>query len=163
MYDILVDDQDDFFGIIAYSVYKRQKREQVNQYHVDNGRYPTNGDLSAFYQIAKSPMQQEHFRQQALELMSAFCQQVLDDKTNEIDDEYKNKFNERCEKLKPHFWFGVWQSVVGSLVFLLAIGVIMLILWGFQSGPQGVVERLFNVKITTVPEDKDSRLNSPES
>ena len=159
MYDLLVDDQNDFLGILTYSVYKRQKREEVHRFFERHKRYPTNLELSSFFDLAQSPMQRNHYAQQAVELINAFIQEVLDEQVDEIDKSYEEKFKERCERFTPSFWFGVWQSVVGSLVFLLALGIIVQISWGSRHGPQGAFERAFNVKI--VPHT-ESAVSPPE-
>ncbi|MFO1485731.1 MAG: hypothetical protein U1F71_20385 [Verrucomicrobiaceae bacterium] len=149
IYDLLVDEKDDFLGIIAYSVYKRQKREACDDFAAKHdGRCPTNEELEPFYALAKSDTQISHFQNEAMRLIEVFCENVLANKETELEREYDDKFQQRCLNLRTGFWKGVWQSVVGSLVFLLAMGLLVFLLWSAKEGPTSALERIFNVQIT---------------
>ena len=149
IYDLLVDEKDDFLGIIAYSVYKRQKREACDDFASKHeGRCPTNDELEPFYTLAKSDTQISHFQNEAMRLIEVFCENVLAHKETELESEYDAKFQQRCLNLRTGFWKGVWQSVVGSLVFLLAMGLLVFLLWSAKEGPTSALERIFNVQIT---------------
>ncbi|WP_394201532.1 hypothetical protein [Marinagarivorans algicola] len=150
IYSDLVSSEDDILGIIAYSVYKRQKISHLESSKVG---------ATSLQELASTPEQQDFYRQQAIGLLDNFAKLYLEedmqdrdivfqDKISELETSYTNKLRE----FKPSFWSGVWQSVVGAFVFVLCMGVLVFTLWAWKQGIVSAVEVAFDVTITKNPE-----------
>lgn len=93
IYDQLVETEDDIHGIIAYSVYKRQKIQFVRDFkssHNDND--PTEEDLRPFNNISTSTAQLEFYRSEATVLTHNFLENVLTADLEEREALFRQKF-----------------------------------------------------------------------
>ncbi|MGE8454525.1 MAG: hypothetical protein ACN6OP_28735 [Pseudomonadales bacterium] len=54
---VLVENEQDTLGIIAYSLYKRQKIEFIQAFKVKHDREPKDEDLAPFHDVSNSPTQ----------------------------------------------------------------------------------------------------------
>lgn len=62
--------------------------------------------------------------------------ETLDTLFDEKSEALLYKFEDIVNKKRfGPFWFGVWQSVVGSLIVFLVLGLLALILYGFKQNP----------------------------
>lgn len=148
LYSVLVEDGNDFLGIVAYSVYKRQKMERIVAFQAANeGRFPENSDLSEFYQLCRSNTQISHFENEALRLVNEFCDNVLEEERRKLQTDNDRQFKGYCLNLRPNFWYGVAQGVVASLGFVLLTGVTIFLLWSLKQGAKVPLEKIFNIKI----------------
>ena len=77
VYAKLVENKSDILGIIAYSLYKRQKIEYLSNIKDMEGRDATQEELKSFLSLANSPIQLEFYKDQAAELGSIFVDEML--------------------------------------------------------------------------------------
>lgn len=140
IYNQLVKDHDDVAGILAYSVYKRQKIEHIKE----NGE----NSLDAFRTLSNSPSQLEFYRNEAATILQQFAETYLEEDLKEREAYFENAIAEEIKGRKPKFWTGVWQSVVGSYVFIMTLGILFFILWASKVGVVDLIEIIFNVTIT---------------
>ena len=141
IYDKIVEGDKDLAGIIAYSVYKKQKIEVIKDIKKkkDNDKV-LESELAAFVELSNSESQIETYRNEANILMKEYADILLKEKIEDIELYYK-------KKAVGNFFNGVWQSVVGSIVFTLLIGVIIFLLWSTKIGMKEVIENVFNIEI----------------
>lgn len=162
----LVTDNKDFIGLIAYTVYKRQKIAYLDDYYKKNERYPTEQELDQYHEFTSSPNQLQHYRNTAQQEVDELVDIVLKDKAEEIEafyrdairmpvQEIKNEINQATEKGNHSFWYGVGQSFMGSLIWLLFLGLIVFISWSTEIGPKTVFERIIKYKL--VPDSTTNR------
>lgn len=149
IYGSLVESQTDFLGILAYSVYKRQKTELIARLRerTPEGELPE-AELRSFYELSRSETQLTHYRAQAAALAEEFAIEVagqeMDAERERLDREYRLKL----ESQKPKFWSAVFASVVASFIFTLLLGLLVFFSWSLKQGPKDLIETVFDVKIT---------------
>ncbi len=125
IYERLVSDDHDFLGQIAYSVYKRRKREFVmrKQYELRTETIPN--ELLAEFVNSQSDYTLDLYKVEAKKLSREFLDASYEDELTaakqELDKKYREKYEELARNIKPHsWWYGVWQSFAASFFFLLA-------------------------------------------
>lgn len=139
--------EDDILGIIAYSLYKRQKIEFVKSFEARHGRAPTDADLSHFHEVSNSEFQLQAYRNQTDKLAQDFLTITLETRAEELEKYYDAKLTSEIKRYRPSFWLGVSQGVVASVIFVLLLGVLVIFTWSLNQGPRQVIEQIFNVSI----------------
>jgi hypothetical protein len=124
IYGKLVESKDDFLGIFAYSVYKRQKTELVASL-ADAEDNVFQLQLKQFTELCNSETQLNYFRTEADQLALNFTTAALNEQIEEIQKAYDDRLTAEIRSINPSFWFGVWSSVVGSIIFVLFPGIIV--------------------------------------
>ncbi|WP_375320615.1 hypothetical protein [Aliivibrio logei] len=129
MHEKLVKNENDFVGMIAYSIYKKEKREAVRQGDVD---------IEQFMKIKLQTSEIKKYRKEATELTNYFLQSAADDEIKKIKEQLVKGINSLTVKDLPsdghwtklknwhhsgaagvigNFWTGV---IVAIFVWLLA-------------------------------------------
>lgn len=108
--------------LIAYSIYKKQKQEFIENYNAQHGKKPKTERLKEF--------QDNCLTNTAIENLYAKTEKIL---ITYGDTVFKNKLEQLSNvnsvvNGKKQFRIGVWQSIVGSFVFALLLFVIGLII-----------------------------------
>jgi hypothetical protein len=147
IYGRLVESKNDFLGILAYSVDKRQKNQIIEKYK-EQGDSVVQTQLDLFHVLCASDTQLNHFRAEALKLAEDFAQASLEAKLDHYEKEYEQRLQDKLRELKPRFWIGVWQSVIGGFIFILVLGLLVFFSWSLKQGPKELIESIFDVKIT---------------
>lgn len=110
----LVMDDNDMLGMVAYALYKRQKFEFIENFRQKHGEEPAAADFSAFNDLISSELQLKSYLNEAWALTEYFSDSLLEKHKAELEmNAYKTL------KAKSSFWFGVWQGVVASFVFVI--------------------------------------------
>jgi hypothetical protein len=91
IYNKLVSDKNDILGVIAYSVYKRQKIEYLANIHKKHGRPPDVEELAFFHDFSNSSMQIKSYNDQAVELARSFSNAVLQEDVQKLSDFLRRK------------------------------------------------------------------------
>lgn len=124
IYSKLVSDETDIFGHIAYALYKGDKVQFIEKLKAD-GKEPTEEDLQPFHQISCLDTTLERYRVQASVIMDAFLNEVLKKHKADIERNYieqqDKRLGEVIEPLKPKFWSGVFQSILGAFFFAIIL------------------------------------------
>jgi hypothetical protein len=81
MYEKLVSNANDFSGMIAYAIYKNEKRTAIK-----NGR-----DISEFVRLKLQPNEVRKFKTDADELINRMLQAAADEELNKVKDELGKK------------------------------------------------------------------------
>jgi hypothetical protein len=111
IYAQLVESEKDFLGILAYSVYKRQKNEVIEKYR-DQGETVLQTELDRFHDLCSSDTQLNYFKTEANALAQNFAEAALEEKLEDISSHYEERLKAEVRALKPKFSTGVWQSVM---------------------------------------------------
>jgi uncharacterized membrane protein YccC len=158
IYSTLVQSEQDILGIIAYSLYKRQKIEYVQTFKTKHGREPSDDDLAPFHDVSNSTTQLESYRNQAGQLAQGFLDASVAAQAAELEQYYSDKASVEIRNAKPRFWWGVAQSVVGSVFFVFLLGFLVFFTWSLNQGAKQVIEQVFDVSIVDA---SPSRQNQP--
>ncbi|WP_287814918.1 hypothetical protein [Pseudomonas sp.] len=147
IYSNLVKNDDDILGILAYSLYKRQKIEFIQTFKQKSGNEPTQDDLAPFHDISNAPSQLESYRHQAHYLAQTFLDISLQSQAIKLEARYKAHAQEEIRNSIPGFWFGVGQSTVGAVISVLLFGILVFFTWSLNQGPRHVIQQIFDVQI----------------
>ena len=125
IYERLVSDDHDFLGQVAYSIYKKRKREFIVRKQSELGVNTVPDSVVAEFVKSQSDYTLDLYRTQAYNLSIEFLNESYTDTLTEmlqdLNKEYKEKYEELARNIKPHsWWYGVWQSFAASFFFLLA-------------------------------------------
>lgn len=118
-YSLLIQSQDDFVGMVAYALYKKQKSAFCQAILAKNGVPPTKAELKTFHENTILPVTIQGYREQANNLVNVFldsslAQQIVlieeDVKLGALASEFKTLKDEILEKKT----FVGWVRDVGS-------------------------------------------------
>jgi len=161
IYSKLVDDENDILGIIAYSMYKRQKIEYIQTIIRKHGREPTDEEFQNFYAISNSDSQLENYQSQAIALANQFLEEALAEKARDIEEFFSERTRQEIRNIRPSFVSGIFQSLIGSVIFVFFLGLLVFFTWSLKQGPVQLIEAIFDVKITKQSEPHKN--NSPST
>ncbi|MFW9082945.1 hypothetical protein ACOI7N_00025 [Pseudomonas sp. P2758] len=148
IYTKLVENENDILGIIAYSLYKRQKIEYVQSLKEKKGCDPSDGDLSQFHDVSNSQFQLQAYRNQADKLAQDFLTISLETRAEELEKYYNDQATSEIKSYKPNYWIGVSQGVLASVIFVMLLGLLVIFTWSLNQGPRQVIEQVFNISIS---------------
>ena len=126
----IVNDDADVLGAIAYSIYKKEKQQFIENFKAKNGKDPEEDDIAKFHEIISTDSNIERFRMQASGILQDFVNSTLSDTIHDIEEVCKENHLEQIGKviapLKPkskgkRFWGGVLQSVAGAFLFAVLV------------------------------------------
>lgn len=110
-------DDDDIQSLVAYSLYKRHKREWANSIRAKHDRDPTYEEDVQFFQAVATPSSLDRFRQSAGDMLVAFASQVVDEQRPSIVEEaVSSRVESASTKIEASskFWRQVGASVIAS-------------------------------------------------
>lgn len=154
IYEKLVSTPTDVVGMIAYSLYKKEKVEYIRNFKQRYGKDPEDLDLQSFHVSTNTESRLNGYGVQAKEIVREFLEISLEEKVGEIEskllaDYESTQIGADLRQLQK-FWPSVFQGLVSSWLFTLSIGLIILLHALIRLGPKDVfVEagRLFNLEI----------------
>ncbi|WP_421216086.1 hypothetical protein [Aeromonas enteropelogenes] len=147
IYDTLVSDKNDIAGIIAYSVYKRQKIEFIDNFRNNNGHAPDDEELSKFTEISTSPSQIEFYKSEAVTLTETFLEAVLNDDLREREELFSTRVRNELMNIKPNHLLDILKGAIGSFLFVLLTGLLYFSVWSLSVSPKAIIEQVFQVTI----------------
>jgi hypothetical protein len=156
VYDLLVENDRDILGIFTYAVYKRQKQAVIQEHRDKNeGKYPTPRELASFYELSQTPQQLQHYKAEAISMLSDFCEITLGERARELEQNYHERLDSRVAVLnKPSpFWLNVGASLLASFIFVLGLGLLVFFLQAAKVGPTRVIEEWFDIRISPSKSD----------
>jgi hypothetical protein len=154
IYEKLVSAPDDIVGMIAYSLYKKEKVEYIRNFATQYGMAPEEQDLQSFHVSSNTQARLSGYRVQAKEIAREFLEIALEEKVEEIESQLLADFQltqigsdlRELRKFRP----AVIQGFVSSWLFAASIGLVVLLSALARLGPKDVVievGRLFNLEI----------------
>lgn len=124
IYSKLVSDETDIIGHIAYSLYKAEKVEYLENLAREKKEIAEE-DLENFHKISCLETSLERYQLQASTILVDYLNEVLTSHKEDIKKDYldnqRKHLGEVVEPLKPKFWNGVLQSVVGAFIFAIIL------------------------------------------
>lgn len=131
IYEKLVEDDDDFVGHVAYSIYKRSKLEYINKKKLE-GVAITQKILKPFNDLSNTSSQIDTYRIKAEVLLQAFLESSVGEAVSEIQDDmiqnHTDLLRDIVEPPKHVFWWRVLSGIVSGFIFALIIALIALII-----------------------------------
>ncbi|MGP6463489.1 hypothetical protein [Pantoea agglomerans] len=150
IYEQLVSSEDDVVGIIAYSIYKNQKRSFIEQFKKDNGgNDPNEAQLAPFLALSTSPQQIEFYKKEASILTKNFLAEVLSEDLQERETFFSNRVHSELKNIKPNHFIDILKGATGSLLFVILTGALYIAVWSLSISPKMVMEKIFDVQITS--------------
>ena len=133
IYKQLVEDENDIIGHVAYSLYKSAKIRFISDFKKNNGKDPEESDLDNFHSISCMPESIEGYKMKATAILQGFLDDTLSSTAKQIEEDTEKRHEEMLTRIvgrmKPNgFWHGVWQSVVGAVIFMLVMCAILFLL-----------------------------------
>ncbi len=113
-YSTLVEGPNDLVGLIAYSLYKRDKLDFIERHKVTTGRSPTSDELQVLYQLVNTPGQIEALRTRSATLLEQVTEVVLEDAVQQMEQDYKAKLTAEL-KVHKSFWRAVSENIVANI------------------------------------------------
>lgn len=133
IYSLIVEDDTDVIGHIAYALYKEQKIKFIEKKKDGNpDRHLSEEDWQHFNEVTCTGENIQRYRLQATEILQNFVDDALRETIKQIESDTKKNqadiLTEIVEPLKPKGWWnGVWQSVVGAAIFMIiAAGLVFI-------------------------------------
>lgn len=138
IYSELVKTPDDLLGLFAYSIYKKEKIEYIKRFQEETGKIPMAGeDLADFHR--QSMARCDQYRCLAEQSMEKFQGAVFASAVQELDRQYSDKLEERVKSLKPSWFMGIAHSLIGSLLYTISLGAVVLIILSIRYGFSWIV------------------------
>jgi hypothetical protein len=151
VYTSVVEGDQDLVGLVAYSLYKRDKLAFMAMQLEQLDRSATQEEVIAFARGACLPGPVAAYRQSATYLMQQMYDDLLAVQVAEVEEKYKEKLTEELKKAHP-FWEAVLQHFLAS-VFLVALGgLIALIYAGQHAGWRQMVSNIFDLPAAESPQ-----------
>lgn len=124
-----MESDDDFRGIVAYSLYKKQKINHIENYKKENlNKDITEDELEKFHKICFSEDSILGYRSRAESIINKFSNKVLERKRKEIEEFYK-----KSSQHKKSWWYGVGQGFISSFLYALFLGILLMIIWASKT------------------------------
>lgn len=119
IYSLLVKDSNDFVGMIAYTIYKRQKIEFINDKKSKEGRPPNSKELEVFYNTSKLQASIDSYLEQGRKSAEDMMDNALIDRLFEAEEKFinssivenLNKIHNTLEEKKGWMW---WIKSIGT-------------------------------------------------
>lgn len=136
IYTQLVRDNSDAVGMFAYALYKQQKMAFFERIDTQHGRLPTNDELESFHMTSTLPPSIHGYREQAEALVSAFLNEALEQKIEQIEASVKDSIiashlvdikAQISHKKTFNGWFAsVAENLTVNIVTILIIGALVI-------------------------------------
>lgn len=131
IFEQIIEDDNDFVGMVAYSIYKQEKIKWIKAQHGKSGTYPTSEEIDQyFHDFASTEGVLKRYRTQAENIVNRFTQvstfEELTEYKNQIrDEEILNLVEVKLSKSK---FRAIVENVVSGLIasgitLLLSIGL----------------------------------------
>ena len=121
---------------MAYSIYKQDKIAYVRSFEEEHGRVPEPHELKDFHTQAKIHL--ERYKEIAETRVSNFYDTIFKVQSEELEEEYRQQLTQELKTMKPSWWFGVFQSIIGSVLYTLLLGTIVLTFLYANTGWDGL-------------------------
>ncbi len=153
IYSKLVEREDDVVGTIAYSIYKTDKIAFIEEYKKSHdGNDPTEDDFKRFHDTICTEGHISRYQMQAINILNSFLNNALSETATQIETDCKDRHQQMLKEivdttvtgivdtkipviiqnqLKPlrpkGFWYGVGQSALGALAFMILVCALMFV------------------------------------
>jgi hypothetical protein len=143
-YEQLVSGDDDLIGLIAYALYKKDKRDFYVSWQEQHGSAPQNDHVRAFTATVLTLGQQLRYRTAARDMIDAYAKTVADAEKPLIEKgAVTDRFEEAARKVEESVrWYRqIPAGIVAGLVFAAVLIAVVAALSYADVGPMGRMER----------------------
>lgn len=124
IYTKLVENDTDFIGLLAYSIYKRHKLDFCAQFLKKNDRHPNDTELQVYYDAQNMPGQLELYRKDAEDRLSDMVTEIAASEIKIYQDQILNNYEKKiAEAVKSNtptsinaFVYNVFASLVATII-----------------------------------------------
>ncbi|HEX5356143.1 MAG TPA: hypothetical protein VFW93_07990 [Aquabacterium sp.] len=145
-YQSLVQDDEDLIGLVAYSLYKRDKLHFVEHYRQTEGREPTGTEVCAFITGAKLKTSIESYRSDAEVLLEIFSENILKTVKDRLEDQYSSRLTEELKAGKS-FWRAVGENIVANFASIIVTAGLILVISMNKKDPVQVISDALNYEV----------------
>lgn len=152
IYDELVKNENDIMGIIAYSFYKKHKKEWIGHFISNNNKQPSPDELANFYHTAKTNL--NGYKEQAKATLSAYISSIDDEYSSNlqnIQESYQSELVRELKEKKPYFWVGVAQNIIASTIFIFLVAAVYVGIRYLDKNPSKDLASIFDTNLTKHP------------
>lgn len=146
-YSTLVEDPNDLVGLIAYSLYKRDKLDFVERHRANHGCTPTTGDFRVLYQLVNTPGQIEALRTRSATLLEQVTEVVLEEAVQQMEQDYKAKLVAEL-KVPKSFWRAVGENLVANIVAAGLVTLVVVVLYLSRLDAFPVIGKALGYEVT---------------
>lgn len=121
IYEIIVENEDDIVGHIAYSLYKTDKIDWVKNFKESNKKDPDEKDIEKFHNIVSTTKSIERYRMTADHILINFLGLALDENITDIEKSIRDNYQQSIKDVikpisPPRKWISFFSSVASSFV-----------------------------------------------
>ncbi|MBC6401548.1 MAG: hypothetical protein GDA51_04980 [Ekhidna sp.] len=121
IFEDLVEDEGNLIGLIAYGLYKQEKRKEVVKIK-ESGRSPAKAEIKRIESVLSNQL--ETFKDQANELLNVTFEYLIEENKEKIYCQYfRQEDIERLSK-RPNFRKRLLENLLFRLIWLVLIGAI---------------------------------------
>lgn len=132
IYSKLIKDENDFKGIVAYSIYKKEKIEYIDDFRKRKKKEPSEQELDEFHNISSSDESTKGYFSLAEKIIKNFEVKAIDNFLRET-------------QIKQRNWiYGVGQSFAASFFYTLFIALLIVIVWTLKTNFVTVAREILN-------------------
>lgn len=129
IFDLLVEDEDDLVGYVAYGLYKKEKLA-----FMANRPGCADQDISVYCDTVR--MRTAYYREEAEGVLQAMQQSLYAENLESEQRKYEKQLAEQVEKVHSHgYWYHVLQHALASAGAIIILYVLLLALIAWRSGP----------------------------
>ena len=149
-YSALVEDPNDLVGLIAYSLYKREKLDFVEAQYVKHERILTADELQVFYQLINMPAHVEALRTRSATLLEQVTEAVLEEAVEQLENDYKAKLIAEL-KIHKNFWRAVGENVMANFLAAGLVALSVLVLYFSRVDVVPMLGKVFGYEVIATP------------
>lgn len=127
----LVTDNKDFVGMVAYTIYKKEKLDWIAQFKAKNSnREPTGDELRQFNLTTDSDLRVQQYRQMAETSVNNFVRETIADELTQYQLVVRD--DAIVKAAKKGFWQGIGENVLAGIIGAGIVTIFQLGIWLYQ-------------------------------
>lgn len=148
IYDKLVEDDLDFTGMVAYALYKKEKKEYLEKIKEKKGKV-TDEDISNFH-IA-SEVRLDGYTQEAILYVREFVNDVIENQTKVSIDSITEIVESKAGPKGFANWMRViTQNIIAAFIYTIIISTLLFFVWFKKSGNEEKAKQDFEKSVISV-------------
>lgn len=133
VYTSLVEQDNDLVGLVAYSIYKRDKLSFKEKQRTELGREATHCELVAFARGVCLDGPVAGYRQRATDILQQMYDELVAVQTAEIEKQYESRLKKELKEAHP-FWREVLVHFAATVLLVALGGLLALYSLGKNAG-----------------------------
>jgi hypothetical protein len=108
--------------MVAYCLYKKNKRNFITKYKKDKNKNPTQKELESY--VASAETHLESYKNQAETFLSSLFNNILDEKQVEIENIVLKKY---VNAHNSSFWYSIFTNLVASFIWAILLVIMFFV------------------------------------